>query len=319
MTLLEQLQDNGFLLFRNVITNEDLNFGHSCFSSDGKINYKKMKKYIEDFMLQAVNNNLGWKSDYVKFRVSDNNNSADASTFHRDIIAQKNKLIPSYTCLSYLDTTIMEIIPGSHKNLFIPLSDIISTYNKKLRIKMNPGDILLFQSTMLHRGIFFQNNKSRKLIQVFEVFPSKELLLEYKDNFIHVEGKETYSGTMQFLSKYSLPIYFLNWIGYINASSGYGKLPEEYIPNDTNCVYLSSEGLRGRETISETETWQPQNRYVVKYDTILLEDKYRNKFNYYCYNRKFYITIFFMILLFILLLYIIYKVIKKIKRSNFKR
>jgi hypothetical protein len=314
MTSLEQLQNNGFLLFRNVLRREDINFGYSCFSTDGKINYKKMKKYIEDVMLQVVNNNLGWQTDYVKFRVSDNNNSSDASTFHRDIIAQKNKLIPSYTCLSYLDTTVMEIIPGSHKNLFIPLSDIISTYGKRMRIQMNPGDILIFQSTMLHRGIFFQNNqKNRKLIQVFEVFPSKQLLLEYKDNFIHVEGKEAYSGTMQFLSKYSLPTYFLNWIGYINASSGYGKLPEEYLPDGTNCIYLSSEGLRGREIISDRETWQPQNRYVVKYETILLENKHRNKFNHYCYNRKFYITILLMILLFILLSYIIYKLIK---RSN---
>jgi hypothetical protein len=47
-------------------------------------------------MLGVIDRELGWKSDYVKFRVSDNNNSADASTFHRDIIAQNGTLPREY-------------------------------------------------------------------------------------------------------------------------------------------------------------------------------------------------------------------------------
>jgi len=303
-----ELEKNGYLLFRNAT---DIGNVYSSFSNDGKLDYDSIKKYIENVMLDTVDKNLNWKSDYIKFRVSDNNNSSDASTFHRDIIAQKNEILPSFTVLSYLDSTIMEIISESHKDLFISYTDLMKTYKKKKQIYMNPGDILIFYSTLLHRGIFTENTKSRKLIQVFEVFPSQNLLLQHKDKFVHVEGEETYSGFMQFISKYSLPIYFINFIGYINAATGYGNLPKEYLPENIDCMYLSSEGLRGREIIKKN-TWQPSNKYIIKYETILLDKNNKTNFNHYCYNRTFSITIFIFLLAFIFFIYIVFISIKKI-------
>jgi hypothetical protein len=313
----EELVNNGYLLFRNVINKGDIEKAYSCFN-DKKINYPCIKSYIENVMLKNIDNKLGWSSDYIKFRVSDNNNSSDASTFHRDIIAQENILLPSYTCLSYLDETVMEIIPNSHKNLFINLTDVLNVYSNRVKIKINPGDILLFSSTMLHRGIFTGDNKTRKLVQVFEVFPNKELLMKYKDNFIHVKGQETYSSYMQFISKFDLPISILNWIGYINASTGYGILPKHYLPKNTSIYYLSSEGLRGREEIDYNSSSQTNNRYVIKYNTIDLDDEHKVHFNHHCYNKKFTMCTVLIILFYLLFIYLLYKLITIFLKNNKK-
>lgn len=341
MNRLEELQENGYILLKNVISKNEIDSARSCFC-DQKIYYPCIKNYIENVMLKEIDYQLGWNSDYIKFRVSDNNNSSDASTFHRDIISQNeniknehNEHIPSFTCLSYLDSTIMEIIPKSHKNLFIPLDKIIDFYNKKVTLEIHPGDMLLFYSTMLHRGIFTENEKTRKLVQVFEVFPNRELLTTYKDCFVHVKGKETFSYVMQFLSKYSFSTSILNMIGYVNASTGYGILPQKYLPDkykdnkdNTNFYFLSSEGLRGREVIEYDEyneyKLQDLNRYVIKYETIDLDDRYKSHFNHYCYNRKFIVCILFlvfMILIGIVVCVFLYRLYRRISsnRKNGKK
>jgi hypothetical protein len=311
----EQLEEEGYIIFKDVIDPKDLEYGLSCFSEDKKINYHKMKNYIENIMLGIVNKKMDWKCDYIKYRVSDKNNSADASTFHRDVIAQTEYRIPVFTCLSYLNPTVMELIPGSHKNSAIPFSELYRTYNSRKLIQINPTDILLFYGSMLHRGIFFhnQNKQSRKVIQVFEVFPTTDILLRYKDNLLHVGGKETYREAIQKISEYSSTIYLINLLGYINAASGYGKLPEQY--KDKNTLYLSSEGLCGRETVDPNQTWQTQNKYIIKYDTKLLDKNHKKHFDYHCYNKKIYLTSFIGLLFIFIIICLFLALAKKMKNK----
>jgi len=62
--------------------------------------------------------------DYLKYRVSNNNKSSDAGSFHRDLHSYAG--VPEiYTCLTYLDESIMEIIVGSHKKVSIPIFETI--------------------------------------------------------------------------------------------------------------------------------------------------------------------------------------------------
>jgi hypothetical protein len=292
MSFKEQLENQGYLIFRNAVNPNELNYGLSCFSPDKKIDYHNMKIYIENIMLRVLDNKLNWKSDYIKYRVSDKNNSADASTFHRDVISQSHHRLPVFTCLSYLNPTVMELIPGSHKNTSIPLSELYSTYGTRKIIEVNPSDILVFYSTILHRGIFFkeQNKETRKVIQVFEVFPSTQLLLQHKDKLLHIAGKQTFTRFIEPISNYSSTIYLVNLLGYINSASGYGKLPERYTGKD--CLYLSSEGLCSRETVDPNLKWQTQNKYIIKYDTKLLHEDYRHHFDYHCYNKKIQLSCF---------------------------
>jgi hypothetical protein len=312
----DKLERDGYVIFKNAVNKDEIQFGYSCFSPDRKINYHKMEKYIKDVMLGIVDKEMDWKSDYIKYRVSDKNNSADASTFHRDLISQTEKNIPVFTCLSYLNPTVMELIPGSHKNTSIPTSELFSTYKNRKRIQVEPTDILLFYSTLLHRGIFFdkQNKESRKVIQVFEVFPSTELVLQYKDKLIHISGKETYRKMIEIISNYSATIYLVNLLGYINSATGYGKLPEKYINKE--CLYLSSEGLCGRHTVDPNQTWQTQNKYIIKYDTNLLDNQYRDHFDYHCYNKKIRLTSFLGLVFIIILIYSFIILCKKIKNTT---
>jgi hypothetical protein len=95
------------------------------------MNYTKMESFIKSDLLDIVNKNLNWDIIYTKFRVSNNNNSVDASAFHRDIFAINNKAlnkkVPIFTILTYLDKTTMEIIPKSHK--YISMNILTSIKN----------------------------------------------------------------------------------------------------------------------------------------------------------------------------------------------
>ena len=82
---------------------------------------------------------------------------------------------PIYTCLAYLDMkSILEIIPNSHKNLCH--LDFYKSFKSKIQLRLRPGDVLLFNSVTLHRGIFYKNNtNNRRLIQLFACVSVKNI------------------------------------------------------------------------------------------------------------------------------------------------
>jgi hypothetical protein len=319
------LENDGYILIRNIIPMDKVYLAQKYITKD-KVNYSVIDKYIKENMLAIINNKFGWETIHNKYRVSNNNNSSDASSFHRDIICQdiyyKNpaewRLNPSMTVLSYLDTTVMEIIPGTHKKPIIPWSEMMYTYNTRRRITINPGDILLFYSTTLHRGIFTENLENRRLIQVFETYKTKEEYQRYSNDIYHVKSAETYSNMMIWLSKQDISMYLMNIVGYLNAAKGYG-----HITNDM--PYLSSEGTRGRLVLDFTQEWQPINKYVFHEIKSDLPEEYIYKFNWYCYNI-FFITCFMimtimtiMTIYFIIYLYKNYKTDTKTKSFSLRK
>lgn len=154
------INNDGYILLRNVLTENDLEYGLSSIV-DNKVDYFIMKKYIDNVFFPKIKktSNIITDPHYVKFRVSNNNNSTDASTFHGDIYNNtNNELLPIYTCLCYFDDAQMEIIPGSHK--YNNIGSSIESYNKKIILDIKHGDILIFHANIHHRGINF--NKKRK-------------------------------------------------------------------------------------------------------------------------------------------------------------
>jgi ectoine hydroxylase-related dioxygenase (phytanoyl-CoA dioxygenase family) len=87
----------------------------------------------------------------------------------------------------------MEVIPGSHTKLFMNFNDSIKSLGNRKKIYIEQGDILLFYSNLLHRGIFTENLTHRRLIQVFEIFPSTKSFNKYKNQILHIKGNEQYS------------------------------------------------------------------------------------------------------------------------------
>lgn len=194
------------------------------------VNNISMTRFVNEVFLRKVQSSLRWNYvSYTKYRVSDNNNSSDASCFHRDILVTKPPKHPDipdrvYTCLVYFDPTVMQLIPGSHRQTHMGYLRAISQFTKTKDIRMQPGDILIFHSTLLHRGIFTEKLPHRRLIQVFEVFNDRHHekdILEHTTHIPAVAGDAWKGAWMERLSKVPGIISFMNWIGYINAATGY--------------------------------------------------------------------------------------------------
>jgi hypothetical protein len=286
---ISSLDTNGYIILKAVLSPDE----GIVHIKDKEVNYAGIKTFIEQSMLGPVNKQLGWDAVYTKYRVSDNNNSVDAGAFHRDIFAQgKTEKFMSFTCLTYLDGTKMELIPGSHMMPYMTYMEAINNYGHKVTVEMKPGDVLLFYSTLLHRGIFTEGLSHRRLIQVFEVFPSMGDFKSSSGRVIHVEGDERYADIMIRLSKNPLTAGIMNMLGYLNASTGYGKLRDTKLNE-----YLSSEGSSSRLIVIPYK-WQAINKYIMNMETRVLGGGQHSEFKYECFNRQFigYILMFALLL-----------------------
>lgn len=297
---METLQTNGYIIFRNILNSLEIQQGETCFDGN-KIHYTRLRNFIDDSMMTVLQGKLGWVSPkYVKYRASNNNNS-DAGAFHRDIIPHKENLTPIFTCLTYFDKTTMELIPGTHLKHSGSLAEACVWYRKKERIVIHPGDVLLFYSTLLHRGIFTEPLPNRRLIQVFEVFPCEQDYREYASQICHVLGHESDQPWMSQAFRMPVIASLFNWIGYLNAFTGYGN---DYFHGP---FCMSSEGFRCRLTVVPN-AWQEGNRYILCDKTFDLESKYERLFHWNYYNRQYVLHTMCMLLL----LYLIVVIAKRI-------
>ena len=281
--------EDGYVILRNFIEPDVVKAMYKNMK-DKEVNYTKMKTIIDNILHTKINPTMDWDANYVKFRISDNNNSADSSAFHRDVFSQtyKNEVLPCFTCVMYLDKTIMEIIPGTHKTSFIPYSEMWNTHSKIQQVTLEPGDVLIFYSTLMHRGIFTEGLKHRRVIQIFEMFSNREDFQKYGDKIIYKLGNEKYSMFMQIMSKHALPLYFWNIGGFLNSAQGYGILKNCNIPD---MEYISPEGLTHRIDI-KPDTWQPINKYLVFEKTRTLPEECVKEHDFVCYNRQGWLYLF---------------------------
>jgi hypothetical protein len=186
---MKTIQENGYILLSNVLNDNELDVALSCME-ENKVDYLKFKHFIDNVFFMKIKQASGVITDpiYVKFRLSNNNNSTDASTFHGDIYNHTDsEILPIYTCLCYFDDAQLEVIPGSNKYNNSGFS--IESYNKKQVLDIKRGDILIFHSNLHHRGINYNKTKNRRLLQVFDVFPDKPT---YDEHFPKLTIIKTY-------------------------------------------------------------------------------------------------------------------------------
>ena len=256
------LEKKGFYLFRNACTTKDIKYARSCMK-DKMVQYSLMECFLQNTMISCINTALKWDCVFTKYRVSNNNNGSDAGAFHRDLIKyDTNKLEPFYTCLTYLDDTVMEVISKSHRQPHMSNKEAISQYQKnRLRLKMNAGDILFFHACLLHRGIFTEGLTHRRLIQIFEVYPNQELFDKFSPNIIHIPPSiysQQTSGISQWIFQNPCLAEVCNWFGYLNSATGYGWDKES---DKSDGLVYSSEGTRPR--LIPTGGWEPGNQYIL--------------------------------------------------------
>lgn len=184
------MNDKGYAYMQDVLSPDETEYALSAYVGD-KVDYPKMKNFIDTMFLPAVARKLSFMKDprYVKFRFSDNNNSTDAAVVHRDVYNfTQDKTVEMYTVLCYFDDSEMELHEYSHGAHNIGLVD---TYKARKRVKMGRGDVLVFYSTLLHRGVKFGQTKHRRLLQVFDVFPSAEAYAQYFPRFCIVKMQKS--------------------------------------------------------------------------------------------------------------------------------
>lgn len=195
---MNNIDNDGYILLKGILSQDQLQYGLNS-DNDGIVDYMIIRDFIDNHFMPTIitNTNFITKPKYIKFRYSNNNNSTDASTFHSDIYNfTDDEIMPIYTCLCYFDKTQMELIPGSHKKQFHKEYSCISSYDKKQIITIEPGDILVFNANIYHRGVNFNTQGNRRLLQVFEVFPDDETYISNYDKFITVITSNKYSTSM---------------------------------------------------------------------------------------------------------------------------
>jgi hypothetical protein len=190
-----------------------------------------------------------------------------------------------------------------------PYLSSFGIFQSGIRITVKPGDILLFYGTLLHRGVFTTRQPHRRLIQVFDLFQNKQLFQEHHAKIVHIPGDEKHGKMMIELSKNIITEPILNYIGYINTVTGYGRYTAAFQDMCTRCVnrdirVFSSEGLCSRLEVNGT--WQAINKYIILQDTVDMNDADCKKlWRYACYNQQFIIYVIVICFVLIVLMYII--------------
>lgn len=294
LTYKDLLEQQGYIVFPKCIQPSLLS--RYLDNEHGTIDYTGVKQFIDSKLLSQLNHRMKWQSQYVKFRLSNNNNT-DAAAFHRDVICQSKEFAkrpsPMFTCVMYLNDDTMEIVKGSHKKSSYSYLEAISMFKKEniARLKVQPGDIILFHANILHRGVFETKTTRRTILQVFEIFPSLESFNKYKDTILHVTATEN-ALTNSLVANISRQNYVkdvLNYASYLNAATGYGQLPGFIVGK---YLFLSSEGHTGRLTIKVHEK-QKENKYIPIIETHTLNPIYKPLFDFICFNRQFLLYTYF--------------------------
>lgn len=80
---MEELKERGYVIFRKQIPQESVEYGKQEIND--KVNYYRLKEFIDNDLMKGANKKSNMNLDYLKYRVSNNNNSSDAGSFHRDL------------------------------------------------------------------------------------------------------------------------------------------------------------------------------------------------------------------------------------------
>lgn len=251
-----QLYEDGFILIRQCLKRDTLQkFKDNVGKTE--VNYRGMVPVLHD-MKSCLNELLGWEPVMTKYRVSNQENKIDASFLHNDLknVSRTNTPIPCHTVLLYGDKGRMQIIPKSHHGTHESIIHAIHDLSNTITIDIEPGDLLVFNASIMHRGIFFDTEDNRRLMQIFEVYPNKETFDKFATMVdTSYVNKSPVLKTLQEVNKRTstLPIIndMTNILMYFNYRLGnqpqLNKVPDKYTP-----VFASNETKRRLKNIEDS-------------------------------------------------------------------
>ena len=268
---LQNLDTQGYIILRKVIPIQVIKEIQDSIKGN-QVNYWKNKEFIDTYIIPIIKSATHWESpNYSKFRTSNNNNSSDAAVFHRDLnnFTSSKEIWPIYTCICYLDGGLMELIPGTYQE---PVMNNFQSYKNFLNTKLihlDPGDLLLFHCLTIHRGIFFDKMENRRLIQVFEIYPTKTLREKYAKKVIKKLPSQSKNYKLGqkiniWCHKNQILSSILNLVGYIYASKRLVYPQYPFSKKELNSdLYISHKSTQ--EIKPKPGQYYPSNRYVINY------------------------------------------------------
>ena len=298
------LNKNGYIIIKDAINLNILNKTKEYIKND-KVNYSEMTDFIQTDIFKIINNKLNDKYDYMKYRVSNNNNSSDAGSFHKDTKEGFTccKLNTIFTCIMYWDKSMFQLIKGSHNILIMTPDELINYYKQKITINVNPGDLIIFHSNLLHRGIFYKKVPNRRILQIFDIVKKKDYDY-YTKNILHIPCKDKcsnlFNNYLQKLNKIKCISELINFLNYINVGRNYGVIFNQKYSNK-KYIYLSSEANADRLIKIVKNTFQDNNLYIINPNLNNLNDIPKDYINLYRFYNDYANNIILFILIVILL------------------
>jgi len=238
------LHADGYVLLKNALSQDDIKYALSCDLGDGKVDYVKMRRFIDAKFFAGIQRNLDAITDphYSKFRLSNNNNAKDAAMIHSDIYNHTNlPTIPIFTCLCYFDDAKMELIPKSH--ILNNTASSSQAFDRRIQLKLGRGDVLVFHANIQHRGVDYDAAKNRRLLQVFDVFPDAATYERHAPKLVIV--KTYYAST--FNDKVFTPM-----ILFMSKHPNLAYLHYVFVNNDLHYKVLGM----------DLEPWNKRGKYV---------------------------------------------------------
>lgn len=293
------LKETGYYIFKKIIPNKFLEIAKK-YIVDKNVNYNRLnKEFINPHMLSSVGKEIDRNIINIKYRVSNNNNSTDAASFHRDLHNySNNKNTRVYTILTYIDGGNMELIPGSNRYPRMNIPQAFHFMNKRKSNILEPGDILMFEATTIHRGIFYKNQKDRRLIQLFDCVFDYDYDY-YMRTIMHTPCKDKcdkeFAGSLVKLNKSKTMSNLMNFFIYFNTAFGYSKLGLSPFTKDKEIKYVSTDSNQARLNI-KNDTFQKNNLYIMNVE---------GEKNWDIKNRRIFLFLSFLLNLLIILILII--------------
>eukprot|EP01084_Bolivina_argentea_P187615 323122_1 len=167
----EFLETHGFVRLCNILDqpNGQKLRDEGCEIVESQ-NFKNMIQFADAHMIPLLKTNLGWESPRFGRTFMSNNDNPHA--WHRDVYSKDKAQYPQqYTILLYLDSTELNVYSGTHKTPSFSLLRFLDTTT----IAVHRGDIVVLYSHLLHRGRFDSPFKPRRMIQLFEGFPNRQI------------------------------------------------------------------------------------------------------------------------------------------------
>ena len=295
--IIRKIKNQGYYLFKNMIEKKNIDMAKLLFY-DNKVIYNKLQeKLINPHILKSVSNEINKKLINIEYSVSNNNSTISNSSvyFHRDLHIKSNESrINCFTIITYLDGGMVELIPESNRNPNISINNLNKFYDKKVLINLEPGDVLIYEMSILNREVIYKNHNSRRLIELYNTVYLEDLNYFLKHTgFVSCKENCDKDNSVSFVNNFKqnkFSNYLIHKLSYFNSAIGYSKLPISFITDNKEIKYLTNI-IDKTKLNTEDNIYQKDNHYISNFNIKNLKIEERNKFLLY----SFYLNIIIII------------------------